>query len=463
MTYSLTQAVAQVLTAADRPLTVDEIRAQVAQLSPATAAPDAAAIRNTFVNLPLVASLGGRPARYVWWPNRLIGSVLRLPLAATDPAAGPWPLGEELFLALWPTFFAERLPSPYVLTFTLPDGTAVEAHISFVRFEGPVPPAERPGVWSLFPGPALTTWLRQEAVEPGATLCVQAVDAPGRRYAIQLIRPTHRDEAALAARNRALVEVATEVLRAGRDALPDFYLVPRLIARDAYRHPLPPDPLAAVLRADLGIIVGKHGVSLAAKVVDAAERQIGVPLSSGGAPRPAGQRQRAQAEEERRAWAEYLFDQGMECLWAGWRLEAEAYYREALGLDPGHADAWVHLGNLSVEAEQVADALACYERGEAAALARTIGDPNTYEGPYWLDLDSRPYLRALHGKGCCYWRLGRTAEARRVFTQMLRLNPNDNQGARFLLAGLDAGRSWAEETAWEEQAWPTPGKGNHGR
>lgn len=94
----------------------------------------------------------------------------------------------------------------------------------------------------------------------------------------------------------------------------------------------------------------------------------------------------------------------------------------------------------------------------AAALARTIGDPNTCEGPYWLDLDSRPYLRALHGKGCCYWRLGRTAEARRVFAQMLRLNPNDNQGARFLLAGLDAGRTWAEEVAREAQQWPAPGR-----
>ena len=36
---------------------------------------------------------------------------------------------------------------------------------------------------------------------------------------------------------------------------------------------------------------------------------------------------------------------------------------------------------------------------------------------------------------------------------MLRLNPNDNQGARFLLAGLDQGRSWAEEVAWEEREW----------
>ncbi|MEJ5198962.1 MAG: tetratricopeptide repeat protein [Anaerolineae bacterium] len=452
MSHSLTRAVAQVLAATDRPLTVNEILARVVQLPLATAAPDVAGIRSTFINLPLVASVGGRPARYVWWPHRLAGSTFRLPLAAADPAVGPWPLGEELFLALWPTFFAERISAPHTLTFVLPDGTAADAEIDLVRLAGPVRPGERPSVWSLFPGPALTAWLRHEAVEPNVALRIQAVDVPGRRYAVQLIRPSQRDEAALAARNRALVEAAIEVLRAGREDMPDFYLVPRLIARDAYRDPLPPDPLAEVLKADLRIIVGKYNsIFLAAKVVDAAERQTGATRWFEGAPRPAGQRQRAQTEDQRRAWAEYLFDQGMEYLWSGLQLEAEAYYREALCLDPGHADAWVHLGNLYFNAGQVTDALACYERGEAAALARTIGNPDTYEGPFWLDLDSRPYLRALHGKGCCYWRLGRTAEARRVFAQMLRLNPNDNQGARFLLAALDAGRTWEEEVAREEQ------------
>lgn len=63
------------------------------------------------------------------------------------------------------------------------------------------------------------------------------------------------------------------------------------------------------------------------------------------------------------------------------------------------------------------------------------------------------YLRTLHGKGCCCWRHGRTAVARRVFAQMLRLNLNDNQGARFLLDGLERGRTWAEEVTWEEQEW----------
>ena len=35
-------------------------------------------------------------------------------------------------------------------------------------------------------------------------------------------------------------------------------------------------------------------------------------------------------------------------------------------------------------------------------------------------------------------------EAKKVFNRMLWLNPDDNQGARFFLAEIDAGRTWYE-------------------
>ena len=145
-----------------------------------------------------------------------------------------------------------------------------------------------------------------------------------------------------------------------------------------------------------------------------------------------------------------IFDRGMDHLWTGWSLRAEAYYREALRLDPGHADAWVHLGNRRFDEGRVAEALAHYERGQAAAEARTIGDPARYPGPFWGDVDSRPFMRALHGRGLCLWRLGRRDDARQVFAWMLELNPNDNQGARFLLHDLDEGLSWEESVAREK-------------
>lgn len=123
---------------------------------------------------------------------------------------------------------------------------------------------------------------------------------------------------------------------------------------------------------------------------------------------------------------------------------AEAYYREALQLDPGHADAWVHLGNRRFEEGLVDEALGHYEQALAAAEARTIGDPARYPEPFWLDLDTRPFMRALHGKGLCLWRLARLDEARQVFGWMLVLDPDDNQGVRFLMDDLAHGLSWEE-------------------
>ena len=212
MTYSLAQAVAHVLAAADQPLTVDEILGHVEQLPLAASAPGRTNIRNALGGLFLAASLGGRPARYVWWPRLVDGSTFRLPLTGADPAVGPWPLGEDAFLALWPTFFAERQPAPYAVTLALPGESLVDAQVGFVR--------PGPGAWALFPGPALMAWLQREGVMPGAALIVRGCDAANRRYAVTLAQPEQRDETALAARNRALVEMAVAALAARATTCP---------------------------------------------------------------------------------------------------------------------------------------------------------------------------------------------------------------------------------------------------
>lgn len=70
----------------------------------------------------------------------------------------------------------------------------------------------------------------------------------------------------------------------------------------------------------------------------------------------------------------------------------------------------------------------------------------------WGFIDNRPYLRCLHGYGLCLWRSGKTEAAREIFERMLWLNPRDNQGARFLLADIDAGKDWYQSKAEEERA-----------
>jgi tetratricopeptide (TPR) repeat protein len=114
----------------------------------------------------------------------------------------------------------------------------------------------------------------------------------------------------------------------------------------------------------------------------------------------------------------------------------------------------VHLGNLRFEEDRIDEALPFYELGQAAAEARTIGAPERYPGPFWGDVDSRPFMRALHGRGLCLWRLGREDEARHLFAWMLELNPNDNQGIRFLLYDLDEGLSWEESVKRDQERMP---------
>ncbi len=51
----------------------------------------------------------------------------------------------------------------------------------------------------------------------------------------------------------------------------------------------------------------------------------------------------------------------------------------------------------------------------------------------WGDLDNRPFLRALHGAALCYSHLRRRRDAVAIMERMLALNPDDNQGIRYVL------------------------------
>lgn len=102
-------------------------------------------------------------------------------------------------------------------------------------------------------------------------------------------------------------------------------------------------------------------------------------------------------------------------------------------------DAHAHLGNLYFDRNPVR-ALTHYEAGVR------IGELSlgaSFEGVLsWMMIDNRPFLRCLHGYGLCLWVLRRKAEALAVFERMLWLNPNDNQGIRFLLEDVQRGVPW---------------------
>jgi tetratricopeptide (TPR) repeat protein len=103
--------------------------------------------------------------------------------------------------------------------------------------------------------------------------------------------------------------------------------------------------------------------------------------------------------------------------------------RKALELSPDCADAYVLLAENSADPAAVLD---LYAQGVAAG-ERALGPAilGNEAVPFWGDVRTRPYMRARYGLARCLDDLGRHDEAMAHYRELLRLNPNDNQGARY--------------------------------
>lgn len=109
-----------------------------------------------------------------------------------------------------------------------------------------------------------------------------------------------------------------------------------------------------------------------------------------------------------------------------------ALARKALSISDDCARAY------SLLAEDAADNLAEsaeYYRRAMEAVKRTLGETTfaEAEGHFWGILETRPYMHAKMGYADTLWALERTGEAIHEYEEMLRFNPNDNQGARYVL------------------------------
>ncbi len=128
--------------------------------------------------------------------------------------------------------------------------------------------------------------------------------------------------------------------------------------------------------------------------------------------------------------AEEAFDEGMEHWWAGDRSGASKLFRRTLELDPQHADAHNHLGIVRLEARQLKAAerhfRAAIANGERALERQGSRVP-------WGFIKNRPYLRGLGNLALVFVAQKKWADALATHKQMLKLNPNDNQGVRFLI------------------------------
>ncbi len=109
--------------------------------------------------------------------------------------------------------------------------------------------------------------------------------------------------------------------------------------------------------------------------------------------------------------------------------------RKALATSPNCADAYVLLAEEA--ADTVGRALEYYQQGIDAGQ-RALGEDyfSDAAGDFWSLPETRPYMRALSGKANLLWELRRYEEAIAIYREMLRLNPNDNQGVRYSLLQL---------------------------
>lgn len=137
------------------------------------------------------------------------------------------------------------------------------------------------------------------------------------------------------------------------------------------------------------------------------------------------------ADPERRA-----LDQAQELIYDAWeRARKQDRIRlaeKALEISPDCADAY----NLLAEekAQSVEEARSYFEKGVQAG-ERALGETAFEEdiGHFWGLLETRPYMRARAGLAECLWILEEEEAAIGHYEDMLRLNPNDNQGIRHIL------------------------------
>lgn len=106
--------------------------------------------------------------------------------------------------------------------------------------------------------------------------------------------------------------------------------------------------------------------------------------------------------------------------------------QKAIELDPNCCEAYLILEQeLSTNPLQ---SIHYYDKAIAAAT-NTLGE-NFFEehvGHFWGLHETRPFMRAQFFKAQSLWELARQSEAIDLCWELLKLNPNDNQGVRYVL------------------------------
>lgn len=133
---------------------------------------------------------------------------------------------------------------------------------------------------------------------------------------------------------------------------------------------------------------------------------------------------------------EYYYD-AMDYLNAGNVSVAKKILKKALQLDVEFIDGYNGLAAAYEDEKNKKKAK------ESASIAFKLTNDKFLKWPkemHWGELDNRPYLRAICNKAIYLHEEGEAEEAEKLYRLLIKLNPDDNQGVRYLLAALFAGK-----------------------
>ena len=466
-----TDMVYEVLRLAEKPLTFKEIFAAVSQRRPITSRNPEKTIRNVLSQGRQLVSLGD--GRYGYLPHLATGSLFRLPLIERKPANHPLTHTFEILYALWPGLFETRNRSnERPVRLRLPNGDEVELVVG-------VPTK---GAWGSPMPDGLRRYLVGNRASAGDSLLIRVLDGESGWCEAWFEPHARRNAAAVAARNRELADAAYQLLRTGqRWELLIWEIGVALIARGLYRSDVAPDPVEDILEADARFAAAGLEMwtlselvtpemeakislrrELESRILETASRPtegpaepLPFPMSRYGMERETLKLETALSEKEfasMEAVEDYLrellargvphrepetpLQKAQELMYDAWdeprRRERIRLAKAALKISPDCADAYVMLAQET--ARNTTEALALYAEGVAAG-ERALGHKAFQEdvGYFWGILKTRPYMRARFGLALTLREMGRRQEAAWHAWEMLRLNPNDNQGVRYAL------------------------------
>lgn len=129
------------------------------------------------------------------------------------------------------------------------------------------------------------------------------------------------------------------------------------------------------------------------------------------------------------------FDDAMEIWESGDIQRAESQLKYVHVCCPSHIDAIHHLGLIFEQTERPFEAYLCAREGSRLGLDALPSEFSWLTARLsWGILDNRPFMRAYCSLGVWHLRLHEVLKATELFKRLVTVNPNDNQGARYLLA-----------------------------